>query len=552
MPPIPYRFRPPRSSPESRAGRPPEPRAEHRGAMLIERDVPVTTAAGHVIRIDVYRPAEGRVPALVAWSPYGKHNPAPIGTIYPASGAKPEHMGPLTTFEAPDPDYWVPHGYAIITADVPGTWYSTGPATFLSPEEAEDYRDLIEWAGVQPWSTGRIGTSGVSYLTSSQWRVAELNPPHLAAINPWEGWSDTYAEVARHGGIPETSFWPYIWERWGASAGDVIEDLEAETAAHPFDDEFWRSKAAQLERIRVPAWVVGSWSDQGLHTRGTLEGFRRMSSEQKWLDVHGRKKWAEYYLPEQVERQRQFFDHFLKGEENGWGDRPRVLVEEREAAYVGRMRAAETWPLPEVEYRSLYLAPGRLVEEALEEEQVVEYDGLGSGLRPRQAVFEHVFAERTVLIGHATAELQVSAPDAPDMDLFVALFKRDAAGAVVGFPHYAQFEDGPVALGWLRVSRRELDTERSLPSLPVLAHRRDLPMAEDGPTAVTIEILPSGTVFEAGESLVLVVQGRDVLDYAAPLTYPRHHQTVNAGRHRIHTGGEQPSRLILPHVPADH
>ena len=53
--------------------------------------------------------------------------------------------------------------------------------------------------------------------TYAQWGVAALNPPHLAAINPWEGWSDTYNEIVRHGGIPETSFWPYIWERWGAS-----------------------------------------------------------------------------------------------------------------------------------------------------------------------------------------------------------------------------------------------------------------------------------------------------------------------------------------------
>lgn len=81
------------------------------------------------------------------------------------------------------------------------------------------------------------GPVRVSYLTSSQWRVAELSPPHLAAINPWEGWSDTYREVARHGGIPETWFWPYIWQRWGASVTE-IEDLAAETAAHPFYDDF--------------------------------------------------------------------------------------------------------------------------------------------------------------------------------------------------------------------------------------------------------------------------------------------------------------------------
>ena len=138
---------------------------------------------------------------------------------------RPEWNSPLTTFEAPDPEYWVRHGYAIVLADIPGTWYWEGPATYLSPEEARAYADLIEWAGTQPWSNGRVGLSGVSYLTQTQWRVAAFNPPHLAAINPWEGWTDTYREVVRHGGIPETFFWPYIWDRWGAGTG-MIERTE--------------------------------------------------------------------------------------------------------------------------------------------------------------------------------------------------------------------------------------------------------------------------------------------------------------------------------------
>jgi hypothetical protein len=63
----------------------------------------------------------------------------------------------------------------------------------------------------------------------------------------------------------------------------------------------------------VPAFVVASWSDQGLHTGGTLEGFRRISSQEKWLEVHGRKKWAHYYDPASIERQRTLFDHYLHG-----------------------------------------------------------------------------------------------------------------------------------------------------------------------------------------------------------------------------------------------
>jgi predicted acyl esterase len=544
-----YSFRPPRSTPESRHGKPPQPRTETLPGMLIDRDVEIATRAGHTVQADVYRPASGE-PAgvLIAWSPYGKHDPAPIGKIYPASGVLPEHMSDLTTFEGPDPEFWIPRGYALVIADIPGTWYAKGPATYMSPEEAEDFYDLIEWSGVQPWSNGKVGLTGVSYLTVSQWRVAELNPPHLVAINPWEGWSDTYREVARHGGIPETSFWPYIWERWGASTGQ-IEDLEKETNEHPFFDDFWASKASKLERITVPAFVVGSWTDQGLHTRGTLEGFRKMSSAQKWLYVHGRKKWAQYYLPENVELQAEFFDHFLlgKGDLDHW---PEVRVEARTSYNEGEFLNVEGWPIAGIEYRSLYLdgTDGSLAASAPSAESTLEYHGLGDPFRAERLSFEHTFDEDTDVIGHSTATLYMSAPAAEDMDVFVGLFKRDVAGNIVPFAYYAQFEDGPMALGWLRASHRELDATQSTQFLPVLAHQRSLPLEKGAPTKLVIEIWPSGTRFAAGESLVLVVQGTDLKRYPKPLVYARHQSDVNRGPQLLHTGGEFGSSLTIPVV----
>ncbi|MCU1639559.1 MAG: X-Pro dipeptidyl-peptidase C-terminal domain [Microbacteriaceae bacterium] len=545
---FPYPLRPPRRVPEAHRGSPPNPRTETRTDMIIDRDVEIVTRAGRTVQADVYRPvATDPAAVIIAWSPYGKHDPAPIGQIYPASGVLPEHMSELTTFEGPDPVFWVPRGYAVVIADIPGTWFARGPASYISPEEAQDFYDLIEWAGVQSWSNGKVGLSGVSYLTVAQWQVAALAPPHLAAINPWEGWSDTYREVARHGGIPETSFWPYIWERWGASTG-LIEDLEQETQEHPFFDEFWASKAADLERITVPAFVVASWSDQGLHTRGTLEGFRRISSPQKWLYVHGRKKWAEYYLPENVERQAAFFDRFLKGIDNDVESWPRVLAEVRTDYYEGEFVASTEWPLPDIEYRALYpdAATGQMDEEAPSDETKASYHGLGDPFAPDRLVFEHRFEHATDIVGHSRAVLFMSAPEADDMDVFVGLFKRDTAGRIVPFAYFAQFEDGPVALGWIRASHRELDEERSTPFLPVLAHQRALPLEQTGPTRLEIEILPSGTRFEAGDSLVLVLQGYDIKHYRKPLVYSRHESDTNTGPQILHTGGRHDSHLVLP------
>ncbi len=543
----PYRYRLPLNTPEFRGARPREYRRETRAEMIIERDVQIPTRFGFSLYADVFRPADEnlRSPPLLAWTPYGKHDPAPLAKIYPASGVHADWLSELTIFEAPDPVFWVGHGYTIVTIDIPGVWHAQSRAQYISPEEAEAFYDAVEWAGTQPWSNGKVGLSGVSYLTVMQWRVAELNPPHLAAINPWEGWSDTYREVVRHGGIPDTSFWPYIQVRWGAS-DQPIEDLWAETAEHPFYDDFWASKASDLKKIRVPAWVVASWSDHGLHTRGTLEGFRLMSSSQKWLEVHGRKKWAHYYDPRSRARQLTFFDHFLKGiaPPPSW---PPVELEIRDRYYEGRRYVSTAWPLPEVHYERLYLsAPASsLVETPPASQTSCHYDSLAEDAA---AIFDVRFDKDLDIAGHVRLKLFVSADEANDLDLFVALEKLDTAGRPVGFTHYAIFEDGPMALGWLRVSHRALDAQRSTDFLPVLAHREEAKVTPNQIVETDIEILPTGTHFRPGETLRLRIQGRDIYRAPKPLLYARHEDTVNRGKHRIWTGGDTASWLQLPQL----
>lgn len=544
-------FRSPLMTPESRGGSAPHPRTEPFAAGVVDRDVAVEVAPGERIRVDVYRPESGE-PAgvIIGWTPYGKHNPAPVHVRFPNCGVKPEHISDITTFEAPDPVFWVPNGYAVVLADIPGTWYSEGRATFMDPEEAQREAALIEWAGTQPWSNGKVGLSGVSYLTVSQWRVAELSPPHLAAINPWEGWTDTYREVFTHGGIPESYFWPYIKYRWGASVTE-IEDLQAEGEAHPFYDAFWERKSATPERITVPAYVVASWSDHGLHSRGTLEAFRRLSSEEKWLDVHRRKKWGYYYEPEQVARQKAFFDFYLLGKGDGPRDWPKVRMDASIDNYVPRHRTAAQWPPAETEYLRLHLhaGAGRLGPRPSDTEETVAYDSLGNGLGPHRARFDLTFDESIDLVGHFVASLCMSAPQADDLDVFVGLFKLRADGSLVEFPYQAQFDNGPVALGWQRASHRELDEERSTPYRPYLKHERALPVPRGEVVRLEIEVWPAGVHFEPGETLVMVVQGTDVVREPKPLLYSRHEDTINNGPHLIHTGGRHESYLMVPVLP---
>jgi uncharacterized protein len=550
-----YRYRAPRNTPEERGGKPPvySRIVENEHAMIIERDVAIPMRDGVKLYANIFRPADERpVPPIIAWSPYGKHVPFDPRRFLNA-GVKEGDTSQYTAFEAPDPVFWVPSGYAVINIDVRGTWYSEGTAHYLAPEEAQDFYDAIEWAGTQAWSNGKVGLSGVSYLAQLQGRVAELNPPHLAAINPWEGWTDTYREVATHGGIPDTHFWPALWNRWGASKGE-IEDLETETKEHPLFDDFWRSKTADFSKVTTPAFVVASWTDQGLHTRGTFEGFKHIASKQKYLLAHGQKKWAHYYVPENMRRLRAFFDHVLKGEDNEVTRWPKVMIEVREKSGVAQWHAENEWPLARTQYTKLHLdaADGSMQRERVEQGASVSYESVIAELADAdRATFDITFDAPTELTGYMKLRVFMSCEASDDMDVFVGLHKLDATGALVPFAYYAQFDDGPVALGWLRASHRETDPQKSTEWQPVHPHTREQKIRPGEIVPLDIEIWPSGTHFAAGETLRLIVQGTDLNRYPKDKVpvYFRHEACGNKGRHVIHTGGAHESYLLVPVIP---
>jgi predicted acyl esterase len=181
-------------------------------------------------------------------------------------------------------------------------------------------------------------------------------------------------------------------------------------------------------------------------------------------------------------------------------------------------------------------------------EAAVRYDPLD---RDAAVIFDHRFEADTELTGHAKLRLWVEAEGADDMDLFVALQKLDANGDPVGFIFYAFYDNGPVALGWLRASHRALDAARSTPCQPVHLHTKEDLLKPGEPVAVDIELWPSSTLFRAGETLRVLVKGSDIYTDALPnLPFARHEDLRNAGTHVIHTGGAYDSHLLVPVVPA--
>lgn len=532
-------------------GKPPPPPLQHEtidaDGMLLERDAPVELRDGVVIYLDVYRPSDAAdpLPVILAWGPYGKH--WVTQRTFSGSGVDPAWISPYTGFEAPDPRYWTGHGYAVAYADPRGLWHSGGDFPHNGPQERDDLYDTIEWLGARDWSNGRVGMLGVSYLAGSQYQAASVRPPSLKAISPWECFADWYREFATHGGIPETGFRPRVSTNvsYGPSR---TEDTAANLAAHPLDDWYYADKYGDFADIEVPAYVVASWSDHGLHSRGTLDAFTRISSSQKWLEVHGQKKWEYFYRPDSVERQRVFFDTFLKEEESGIGDWPRVRVEIRDTGDPTESRWAELddWPVSG-EFVSLHVdaATGTLSPVPQRTPATATFD-------PMTASFdaEHLFMRDTEVVGPVSLTLWLSVDDGSDADVFVVLRKRRADGTEVFFPFNALFSDGPVALGWLRASHRARDAARSTPLVPFHPHDAEEPLVPGAPTRLDIEVWPSGTVFHAGESLVLTIQGRDWIKRAPAEGVPPlqilHEDLRNHGTWTIHTGGEHDTVLRLP------
>lgn len=139
---------------------------------------------------------------------------------------------------------------------------------------------------------------------------------------PYDGMSDLYREIAFHGGIPNLGFVKF-WNAQARHSRGRAEDWVKAMEVHPLLDEYWQSKMPPVEQIGVPTYVIASWTDHAVHTRGSLAAYMRLGSEQKWLEVHGRNKWARMYDAESVRRQLAFFDRFLKGAANEVDDWPK-------------------------------------------------------------------------------------------------------------------------------------------------------------------------------------------------------------------------------------
>ena len=575
------------------------PKSELRDGMRIERDVPIRMDDGLVLGCDVYRPeGEGRFPVILSYGPYAKGLAFQDG--YPSAWQRmvAEHpdvacgsTNKYQNWEVVDPEKWVPDGYACVRVDSRGAGRSAGHIDHFSPRETKDFYLCIEWAGVQPWASGKVGLNGISYYGINQWHVASLRPPHLAAMCIWEGAADWYRDMTHHGGILST-FWANwydmqvktvqhgLGERGPRSrvtgelvCGDeTLTDRELQRnrcdfgddiLAHPLDDDYHKGRSPDWDKISVPFLSAANWGGQGLHPRGNFEGFVRAASKEKWLEAHGIEHWTHFYTDYGVGLQKRFFAYYLKGEKNGWDRQAHVQLQVR---HIDRFveRHEDEWPIARTRWTKFHLDPAAhaLVSESPGSAASVSYDAFGDGATFISAPLGH----ETEITGPLAARLFVSS-STTDADLFLVfrVFSPDMREVVfMGAidPHT------PVAQGWLRASHRKLDPKLTTEYRPYHTHDELQPLKPGEVVRLDVEIWPTSIVVPAGHRLALTVRGKDYewqkstgaklsnfkneLRGCGPFLHddPRDRPAaVFGGRVTIHAGPGRESCVVVPVVP---
>jgi putative CocE/NonD family hydrolase len=365
--------------------------------IVVEAGVKVPMRDGTLLDAMVWRPAaEGRYPALVERVAY-------------------ELVGRARA----NGEYYAGHGYVVVAQNVRGTYASEGQYTLMLDDgwgERQDGYDTIEWAARQSWSNGRVGMFDGSYSGSTQYLVAPTRPPHLGALFVRQSTGDLYHDWHFRGGAHQLGFmrsWTVgsiLAPQLGRKAGPLSEpstrlrveralaevddsfrqlplkswpplaglaDWYRDVLDHPDDGPYWHpvTMSRVVDEVDTPILHLGSWFDVFL--AGTLRAFSGIRAHGRsaacresqrlivgpW--IHGPANVRERQVgdvdfgpeaPFDLHTWRlRWYDHWLKGTENGILDGPAVRLF---LMGTNRWLGLQEWPPAEASHRPLYLGGG--------------------------------------------------------------------------------------------------------------------------------------------------------------------------------------------------
>ncbi|MCZ2151432.1 MAG: CocE/NonD family hydrolase [Bryobacterales bacterium] len=352
----------------------------------VEGHVAVPMRDGVKLYADVYRPRrEGRFPTIITRTPYGVQRDG----MHPAVIA------------------FAQHGYAVVVQDVRGRYESEG-AWDPFRNEANDGYDTVEWAARQPWSNGKVGMHGGSYLGHVQWQAATMAPPHLTAVFPVLASTSIYHNTFFHGGafklalalgwgvvrMPNRIMNPQYWHTESYAPEELkyeniiwtlpLNRIDPESSGqkvgffrdwlrHQSYDSYWRaiSDEERFQAVKVPAHTFGGWFDlllggtlngyTGLRAKGATEAARKGAkmiigpwghgASQKYGDID----FGPRAMRSLFDMELRWNDHYLKGIDNGIDREPPV---ELFLMGVNKWVQYEDWPVPGTKFTPVYLASG--------------------------------------------------------------------------------------------------------------------------------------------------------------------------------------------------
>jgi putative CocE/NonD family hydrolase len=361
-------------------------------------DVAAVMRDGVVLRADIYRPTtDTPVPVILMRTQYGKAG----AQVQPAR------------FQTPD--WFASHCYIVAIQDIRGQGASGGVFREYVNDRNDGY-DSVEWAAALPGSNGKVGMYGSSYVGATQWLAATAAPPHLAAIVPSNTASDYYEGWTYENGAFRLGFiLPWMTEtivpsaavnRGDAPNAEALKDAALDIArwmrfapydsmpylkpgdprvapdffaalAHPTDDAYWRSVSIEpvWGKVAVPVLAFDGWYDAFLNgSLRNFEGVRKggataLARENDRIII-GPWEHLGWGRPESPVSPRlahfgpvadspvnelmlAWFDHFLKGADNGVAGGPRV---DYFVMGENRWHVADQWPPKGVSFQTWPLA----------------------------------------------------------------------------------------------------------------------------------------------------------------------------------------------------
>ena len=536
-------------------------------ATRIEFDQRVRMRDGVELSADVYRPsASGRFPVILLRTPYNKVGGGASVARFRAIAAR---------------------GYVVVNQDVRGRGDSDGIFEPWRREGLDGY-DTIEWCAAQPWSNGKVGTTGGSYLGYDQWVAAVQQPPHLTTMIALVSPSDPFVEDPSGVTTPMNISWYHFtsghanqnmeavdWARIHKHLPQVDMDDAAgrhmpfwkELFKHTKLDDWWEPCRYQnkFDKVNVPVLHISGWYDD--EQVGTPLNFHGMTTKRvagvrpyqklvmgPWphrvnsTSKLGKVDFGKSAIIDMDGLQMRWFDRWLKGIDNGVDKEPKVRIF---AMGANQWRDEQEWLLPGTQWTKYYLhSKGHAnTRTRPPEAAAASYDAEPGAARSCVRFTTGPREQEVEVTGPIKLKLWVSSTS-DDADLFAIVRNLRPDGTEVTFPGPQPSDESAVAVayGWLRLSHRKLDPERSTPYRPYHTHDEIQKVHPGEVVPVEIEILPTSAIFERGHRLVIEVGARD--DARSFFQHDDPRDRIERGTVSLHTGGRFDSHVLLPIIPA--